>query len=159
MANEKLTANQARFIDEYIVCLNGTEAARRAKYEGDDRTLAVTASRLLRNAKVLREIEKRLDHFTMSANEVLIQLTDIARKNLTDVMSPQGRIDAVEARNRGKSHLVKRVKEKVVTFTDADGNDHESIETEVEMYDRQSALNTLAKFYGDNNFLISHFRQ
>lgn len=38
---------------------NGTQAAREAGYKGNDNVLAVTASRLLRNAKVLAIIEKR----------------------------------------------------------------------------------------------------
>jgi hypothetical protein len=54
-----LTDKQDRFIQVYAG--NGVEAAREAGYEGDDRTLAVTASRLLRNAKVAAAIRTRRD--------------------------------------------------------------------------------------------------
>lgn len=143
----KLTGKQRRFVDEYVVCLNGTEAARRAGYAGDDSSLAAQASHLLRNDKVLRALDEAMKQFAMPANEVMLQLTDIGRGDIADAMSASGRIDVLEARRRGKSQLIKRIKEKVTTYTDKDGQDHETIETEIEMYDRQAALNTLAKFH------------
>lgn len=136
------------FVDHYIVCMNGTEAARLAEYSGDDATLAATASRLLRNNKVLREIERRLATFSMSANEVLIHLTDIARGDIADALNSMGGIDPLEAKRRGKSHLIKRFKTKTVTVTSQDGkHDTDSYEAEVEMYDRLDALKVLAKFH------------
>lgn len=139
---DELTPQMNLFIDHYIVCMNGTEAARQAKYRGDDATLAATASRLLRNDKILRELSRRLESFTMSANEVLIHLTDIARGDLADVLNPAGGIDPLEAKRRGKSHLIKRFKTKSITSEEQD-----IYEAEVEMYDRLDALKTLAKFH------------
>lgn len=146
----KLTGKQRRFVDEYVVCLNGTEAARRAGYDGDDRVLAVIASQNLRKLSITRAIDEALKEFAMPANEVLAQLTDIGRGDIGDVLN-NGRIDLIEARRRGKSQLVKRFREKVTTYTDKDGKDHEQVETEIELYDRQSALNTLAKFHNIAN--------
>lgn len=141
------------FVDHYIVCMNGTEAARLAKYSGDDATLAATASRLLRSDKVLREINNRLEKYAMSANEVLIRLTDIARGDIADALTTDGLIDPLEAKRRGKSHLIKRFKHKrkTITTTDKDGDNGSEIledEHEIEMYDAQLALNTLMKFHG-----------
>lgn len=130
------------FVDHYIVCMNGTEAARLAGYSGDDETLAVTASRLLRNDKVLRELERRLSTFTMSANEVLVHLTDIARSDIADALNAAGGIDPLVAKRRGKSHIIKRFKTKTTTM-----EDKEIYETEIEMYDRLEALKVLAKFH------------
>jgi phage terminase small subunit len=75
----EISVQMMMFVNHYIICMNGTEAARLAQYSGDDATLAATASRLLRNDKVLREIDHRLSSFTMSANEILAHITDIAR--------------------------------------------------------------------------------
>lgn len=140
------------FVDHYIVCMNGTEAARLAGYGGDDASLASAASRLLRNVKVLKEIERRLETFSMSANEVLIHLTDVARGDIADALSPAGNIDPMEAKRRGKSHLIKRFKRKTKTITTTDkngdnGSDILEEELEIEMYDRMDALKTLAKFH------------
>lgn len=142
IGTDGLTIKQRLFIDHYIVCMNGTEAARRAGYNGDDVTLASTASQNLRNHKITREIDRRLNSFSMSANEVLIRLTDIARGDIGDVIGAVGNADITEAKRRGKSHIVKRFKSK--TFTTDDGETHE---TEVEMYDALDALKTLAKFH------------
>lgn len=144
---EKLTGKQAKFVAEYIVCLNGTEAARRAGYAGDDRSLASVASQNLRKINISRAIDEMLQEFAMPANEVMAQLTDIGRGDIGDLLTANGRIDLAEAKRRGKSQLVKRYKEKVTTYTDKDGKDHEIVETEIELYDRQTALNTLAKFH------------
>lgn len=143
----RLTGKQRRFVDEYVICLNGTEAARRAGYAGDDASLASQASHLLRNDKVLHAIDSALKQFAMPAYEVLGHLSDIGRGDIADTLSVGGRIDVLEAKRRGKSQNIKRIKEKVTTFTDKDGQEHETVETEIEMYDRQQALNTLAKFH------------
>lgn len=141
------------FVDHYIVTMNGTEAARLAKYSGDDATLAATASRLLRNDKVLREISRRLETYSMSANEVLVRLTDMARGDIADAFNSSGSIDVLEAKRRARSHLIKRYKHKRKTITTTDGNGDNGSEIledeyEIEMYDAQAALNTLMKFHG-----------
>jgi len=147
--SDGLTIKQRLFIDHYIVCMNGTEAARLAGYEGNDVTLASVASQNLRNHKVLRVVEDRLNAFTMSANEVLIRLTDIARGDIGDVLNSMGGIDPLEAKQRGKSHLIKKFKTKSVTTTSQNGKDDTDMyEAEVEMYDAQAALTTLMKFHG-----------
>lgn len=151
---EKLTGKQARFVDEYIVCLNGTEAHRRAGYAGDDNVHAVEASRLLRNPKIIRAIADRTAYYAMSANEVLAQLTDISRNDIGDVLNGFGGIDISEAMRRGKTNQIKRFKSKVTTITEKDGTEKEIIETEVELYDRQAALNTLAKYHDLTNKVI-----
>ena len=137
-----LTIKQRLFIDHYIVCMNGTEAARLAGYSGDDRSLAVMASQNLRNINVARALNARLNAFSMSASEVLIRLTDIARGDIGDALNSAGGIDATEAKAKGRSHLIKRYKTKTTV-----GEDQEVFESEVEMYDALDALKTLAKFH------------
>lgn len=147
-ASGELTGKRKKFVAEYIICLNGTEAARRAGYKGEDATLAVTASRLLRNANVIHAINAALENFAMPANEVLIHLTDIARGDLSDALNPFGGIDPAEARRRGKSHLIKRFKVKTTIIPGKDGDDGMEIhETEIEMYDRLRGLEMLAKYH------------
>lgn len=148
---EKLTGKQQRFVDEYIVCLNGTEAARRAGYKGENNVLAVQASVNLRLPNIARAIGERLDALAMPANEVLSQLTDIARDDISDAMNSMGALDVTEAIRRGKSHLIKRFKTKVTTITEKDGTEKEIVETEIEMHDRLAALQTLAKYYDLTN--------
>lgn len=79
--DEGLTFKQNAFVTHFIspeTFGNGTQSARRARFSGDDNTLAVTASRLLRNPKVQNAIQKRLAPI-MDAEEVLTELTGVAR--------------------------------------------------------------------------------
>lgn len=151
--SDKLTGKQARFVDEYIVCLNGTESARRAGYSGDTSALAVEASRLLRNAKVTRALDERLKEFAMPASEVLTRLTDIARGDMADGFNSVGGIDPLEAVKRGKSHLIKRIKTKTtyVSGKTEEDDDQEIHEVEIELYDALDALKTLAKYHDLTN--------
>jgi hypothetical protein len=141
--HDGLTIKQRLFVDHYIICMNGTEAARLAGYDGDNAQLAVIASQNLRKLNVSRALDARLNAFTMSANEVLIRLTDIARGDVGDAMNSAGAIDPSEARRRGKTHLIKKIKTKTITT-----EEEEIHETEIEMYDAQAALTTLLKFHG-----------
>lgn len=157
--SDRLTGKQERFVNEYIVCLNGTEAHKRAGYEGDDNVHAVEASRLLRNPKIIRAIGERTAQYAMSANEVLAQLTDIARNDIGDMLNSFGGIDVSEAMRRGKSNQIKRFKSKVTTITEKDGTEREIVETEIELHDRQAALNTLAKYHDlTNKFVFEDWR-
>lgn len=139
---DRLTGKQQRFVDEYIICLNATEACRRAGYAGNDNVLAKTGSENVRNPKILAAIDERLNVYAMSASEVLIHLTDIARGDIADALNSMGGIDPTEAVKRGKSHLIKRFKTKTITTEDSDIH-----ETEIEMYDRLKALELLAKYH------------
>ena len=56
MATRKLTNKQQRFVEEYLVCLNAAEAARRAGYS--PKTAHVIGANNLQNHKVVAEIEK-----------------------------------------------------------------------------------------------------
>lgn len=57
MAEIKLTDKQRRFIDEYLIDLNATQAAIRAGYS--EKTAQEQSSRLLSNVIVKEEVEKR----------------------------------------------------------------------------------------------------
>ena len=54
-----LTAKQARFVEEYMVDLNATQAAIRAGYS--KKGAAVRGNWLLTNSKVAAEVQKRQD--------------------------------------------------------------------------------------------------
>jgi phage terminase small subunit len=153
-----LTPQMQVFINAYIVCLNATEAARVAKYGGDDASLAAHASRLLRNGKVAREIDKRLAQHAMSANETLARVTQIGRGDLGDIINESGGIDLLEAKRRAKSHLIKRFKRKTKTITTSSGEGNGELdseileeEIEIEMYSALEALSMLSKYHGLTN--------
>lgn len=75
-----LTEKQKKFVDEYIVTLNATEAARRAGYSNPH----VQGPRLLANVRVRNFIDERLkkieDARIAKADELMRYLTAVVRK-------------------------------------------------------------------------------
>ena len=81
---EQLTPKQQRFVDEYMVDLNATDAARRAGYSA--KTAHVQGPRLLGNVRVATAIRKRqtkLEQKTEVTQEwVLSKLVLAAERNM-----------------------------------------------------------------------------
>lgn len=77
-----LTDKQQRFINEYIIDLNATAAYKRAYGNVSDSTAGVNANRLLKNAKIKVEINKRIQERAkntgITANYVLSSLKNVA---------------------------------------------------------------------------------
>ena len=110
------TAKQKLFIDNYLVTLNGTEAARLAGYKGDDNVLGVIAYENLRKPKIKKEIEHRLSESALSANETLARVAQHATASLDDFLviddARDGvvRIDLERAKEAGKLGVIKKYK-------------------------------------------------
>lgn len=87
MSKGKLTAKQERFVSEYLIDLNATQAAIRACYS--EKTAQVQGSRLLSNVMVAAEIAKRqakvADKLELSAERVLRELEYLAFYDPADV--------------------------------------------------------------------------
>lgn len=74
---------QMLFAVEYVKDFNGTRAAERAGYKGSDPVLGVTASRLLKYAKVQEKIANLLSANAMQAEEALWRLAGQARGDVS----------------------------------------------------------------------------
>lgn len=77
MANGKLTTKQRLFVEAYLANPNGTEAARKAGYSGNDNALGVIAFENLRKPKMTELLEQRVAKFSITADEVLSDLVAI----------------------------------------------------------------------------------
>ena len=78
---KKLTPKQQRFVEEYCVDFNGTQAAIRAGYSKN--TATEQASRLLRNVNIQAAIKERLDELAMTAGEALKRLGSMSSRRST----------------------------------------------------------------------------
>lgn len=154
--SKKLTRKQQVFIDEYLKCFNASESARKAGYSA--KTAYSAGARLLKNVEISKAIAIRLSESHMSADEVLDRLADIARGDMADLMDittmgftlKLAEIDGNgELQVNPNTKLIKKIKQKVITFIakKASDEDREVIETELELYDAQDALNTLGKYH------------
>lgn len=76
---ESLTAREERFCQEYTVCYNGAEAARRAGYA--EKSAAKTACKLLKEERILRRIrelqQETLEQLCLTRQKVVLQLMEL----------------------------------------------------------------------------------
>ena len=81
-----LTPKQARFVQEYLVDLNATQAAVRAGYS--ERTACEQGARLLANVKVREAIQaaekKRQERTEITQDYVIGKLVEIADRTASD---------------------------------------------------------------------------
>ena len=95
MAN--LTPKQQRFVEEYLIDLNATQAYIRAGYAvKNDETASVMASRLLGNDKVQTIIQEALkarqERTKIDADYVLKRLVEIDQMDVLDIMGDDGNV-------------------------------------------------------------------
>jgi phage terminase small subunit len=148
----KLTNKQRVFIDEYIKCLNGAEAARRAGYPAE--TARQVAYENLTKPDIQAEIEQRMKESAMSADEVLYRWTAQARGSMTPFLAINDEgfpaLDFSTDEAKENLHLVKQIRTKRSRRTQGKGPDAEEWEDEfvhLELVDNQKALDALSKFH------------
>jgi hypothetical protein len=69
----QLTRKQLKFVAEYAHLRNGTEAARRAGYNGSDNVLGVQAHHNLRHPKIASAIKQELAKIDVDVTPVRVQ--------------------------------------------------------------------------------------
>ena len=81
-----MTLKQKLFVEAYLGRARGnaTEAARIAGYRGDEATLAQVGYENLRKPVVKLAVEARVEEASMEANEVLEELSKVARLDPSD---------------------------------------------------------------------------
>ena len=94
---DKVTAKQQRFVSEYLIDLNATQAAIRAGYS--EKTAAEQASRLLTNVKVAEAIQAaisaRSERVGFDADWVLKRLAQDATADLADIYFESGELKPI----------------------------------------------------------------
>ena len=139
------------FVNEYLVDFNATQAAIRAGYS--EKSAYSIGWENLRKPEIIEVLRER----AMSAEEVLMRLSDIARGDIADLMeiTPSGFTFRLLVDDEGErivnpqTKLIKKIRQKVTTYLakSEDGEDREIIETELELYDAQAALVQLGKYH------------
>lgn len=84
----KLSPKQQRFVDEYLIDLNATQAAIRVGYS--EKTAYSQGQRLLKNVEVQKYMQKRMNEkqseLIASQDEVLQTLTAVMRREKKEVI-------------------------------------------------------------------------
>lgn len=139
----KLTEKQQRFVEEYLVDLNATQAAIRAGYSV--KTADVQGSRLLGNVKVQSAIGEamalRSRRTGINQDRVVLELAKIAFVKITDIVDSSGKI-----REDAKPEDLACIE--AVKYKSSDMDNGTSVEREVKISPKLKALELLGKHLG-----------
>lgn len=149
-----LNERQRRFAHEYVVDLNGKQAAIRAGYA--ERSAEVTASRLLCHAKVAPLVQSLLDdrakRTNVTADRVVAELAAIAFADLTDIATwgEEGELllTAAEDLPPAARAALREVYSTTSTVTFGDDQERSTTYKKVKQHDKLRALELLGRHLG-----------
>ena len=139
----KLTEKQQRFVDEYLIDLNATQAAIRAGYSA--KTACEQGARVLANVKVqgtiAEHMAERSKRTGVNQDRIVRELAKIAFVNLTDIVDEEGRIRS-NATDEDLSCL------ESIKYKESSSDTGDSVEREVKIASKLKALELLGKHVG-----------
>lgn len=139
----KLTEKQQRFVDEYLVDLNATQAAVRAGYSA--KTANEQGSQLLAKLSIQQVIGERMAERSkrtgVNQDRVVLELAKIAFVKMTDIVDNQGRIKSSATADDLACIESMKYKESV-------SDTGSSVEREVKISPKLKALELLGKHLG-----------
>jgi phage terminase small subunit len=139
----KLTAKQQRFVEEYLIDLNATQAAIRAGYSSESAN-NIGPENLLKpivRAHIDKAMAERSKRTGVNADRVIQELARIAFVNAPDVVDTKN-ATVKENASEDDTAAISSVKVKIV-----DG-DFSSVEREIRFADKLKALELLGKHMG-----------
>lgn len=139
----KLTQKQQRFIDEYLIDLNATQAAIRAGYSV--KTANEQGSQNLAKLSIQQAIAERMAERSkrtgVNQDRVVLELAKIAFVKMTDVVDGNGKIKA-DATEDDLSCI------ESIKYKHSDTDTGYSVEREVKVGSKLKALELLGKHLG-----------
>lgn len=139
----KLTDKQQRFVDEYLIDLNATQAAIRAGYSA--KTADQQGSRTLANVKVKQAVAEkqaqRSKRTGVNQDRVVLELAKVAFAKITDIVDSNGRIK--EDASPDDLACIESIK-----YKESDNEYGGSVEREVKIASKLKALELLGKHLG-----------
>ena len=139
----KLTDKQQRFVDEYLIDLNATQAAIRAGYSA--KTADQQGSRMLANVKVKQAVAEkqaqRSKRTGVNQDRVVLELAKVAFAKMTDIVDSKGRIK--EDASPDDLACIESIK-----YKESDNEYGGSVEREVKIASKLKALELLGKHLG-----------
>lgn len=143
-----LTAKQARFVAEYLIDLNGKQAAIRAGYKPSN--AEVQASELLALPKVSEAVAagkaQQLQVAELKAQDVIAELRCLGFSDIGAIFDDAGQLKNVRQLPKGVRAAIASVKVLKTNVTSGDGQ--QEVTREIKLWDKVRALETLAKHFG-----------
>lgn len=147
-----LTARQGRFVAEYLIDLNATQAAIRAGYSA--KTANEQGSRLLANAKIADAIavaqSKRAKRTDITADRVLAELAKIGFSDIRKVLSDGGALLDPREWDDETAGAISSLEVVVSASGDVDDEGRRIPERvhKIKIWDKLSALEKIGKHLG-----------
>lgn len=137
----KLSRKQQRFVDEYLIDLNATQAAIRAGYKQSEYT-DTNANKILENTRVKEAINKamaeRSKRTGINQDRVLQEIAKMAFVNISDVIDLNNATIKPEAAKEDLA-CIQSIKIKPTEF---------GVEREIKFYDKKGSLELCGKHLG-----------
>jgi phage terminase small subunit len=139
-----LNDKQKLFCKEYLIDLNGTQAAIRAGYS--EKTAGQQAEQLLKKLEIAAYVqelkEKRSEKTEITAEMVLRELAKIGFSNIQDYIKEGFTISEISKLNKDHAAAIESVKIKEIH------GDFPATEVTFKLHDKLSALEKIAKHIG-----------
>ena len=147
-----LSNKQLRFVDEYLVDLNATQAARRAGYS--PRTAKSTGPRLLKNPAIAGAVAARqariANHLFVTAERVVLEYARLAFADMRDYMHFAENGDVLldwSAMPEDATKAIVEVTQDV--YNEGRGSAQREVKrTKFKLHDKRGALDALARHLG-----------
>lgn len=140
----KMTERQKRFVAEYLIDLNATQAAIRAGYSV--KTAGSIGDENLKkpeiNSAIAKEMAKRSKRTGVNQDRVVLELAKIAFVNASDVIDADTATVKDDA-TADDTAAIQSIKVKVFPTKDGEG-----VEREIKLGDKLKALELLGKHFG-----------
>jgi phage terminase small subunit len=140
-----MTKKQKRFVEEYLIDLNATQAAIRAGYTPNFAN--TNANKLLQNTTIQTAIDKamaeRSKRTGVNADRVVLELAKLAFVNVSDFVDPN---DVTIKDTASRDDLAAICSVRIKTFPTRSGE--LGTEREIRTYDKIRALELLGKHLG-----------
>lgn len=143
-----LNAKQRRFVAEYLVDLNGAEAAKRCGYSA--KTAASQASRLLTDVNILAAVkagqEAQINRADLTAARVLEELRRLAFADTRAFFDEQGNLKPVHEFSAEQGSQLAGIE--VIKKNAEAGDGHIDTIHKIKLWDKTRSLEMLCKRFG-----------
>lgn len=149
VSESKLTHRQQAFVFEYFKDYNATQAAIRAGYSAA--TAGSIGHELLKKPEIRELIGQHLCDLGINADRVLAEYAALAYSDMGDYVTIEdgGELSYKSTKSlKGKTKLIRKIKEKRRILSSGEGSGDNVVidsQVEIELYDKQKALDGLAK--------------
>ena len=146
----KMTDKMTRFVEEYLVDCNATQAAIRAGYSHD--SAANIGWENVRKPQIRNRIRAKLEELTMTSSEAAMRLTRWGRGSIASFVrltaDGEAVLDLSTPEAQDALDLIRKIKQTEQTIRSKDGSEYTTRRTEIELHNAKDAVVQMAKLQG-----------